>query len=76
MPQPRAKYPLDLVEEVLAGIGVYLYNQFEDGQTLWGTEEARDPSTGSFALADNWQGGFDVPTIISILNRTDRYGHH
>jgi len=75
MPQ-RANFALSVVKEELERAGVYLLEEFPDGQSRWGTEPLTEPYGGSFTMSSEYEHGrYDIFSVQSILNRLDRAGH-
>lgn len=72
----RANFLLRVVVEEFEGVGIYLIEEFPDGQTRWGTEPLREPYGGSFTMANAYRPGrIDIFQVRAILNRLDRAGH-
>lgn len=68
-------WPLEVVEAVLAKVGVYLIEKFPDGQTRWGTEPYKEPYTGAFTMACEYAprpGCYDIFQLRAVLHRLNK----
>jgi hypothetical protein len=75
MPQ-RANWPLAVIKEELEAAGIYLLEEFPDGQTRWGTEPLIEPYGGSFTMASEFEPGkSDIFQVQAIMTRLDKSGH-
>lgn len=69
-----ANFGLDVVKEELERVGIYLLEEFPDGQTRWGTEPLAKPyKVGSFTMASEYlRDRYDIFSIRAILARLGR----
>jgi hypothetical protein len=71
-----SNYSLRILREEFEKIGIYLIEEFDDGQTRWGTEPISEPYGGSSCMASEYKNGrYDIFTVRAIANRLDRAGH-
>jgi hypothetical protein len=74
MPQ-FANFLLATVKEVFSRYGIYVIEDFGDGQIMWGNEPVTSPYTGAFHMADCFAPDrYDIFTIRAVLSKLDKAG--
>ena len=74
MPQP-ASFKIEVVKAVFSEHGLYVLNEFDDGQINWGTEPLTTPYSGIFHFADFFvPGRYDIFTVRAILSKLEKSG--
>lgn len=73
---PLASYKIEVVKAVLESVGIYVLEEFPDGQIRWGNEPLESPYRGLSHMADFYkEGRYDIFTIRAIANKLDKAGH-
>ena len=74
MPQ-LTNFTLEAVKAVLSQHGIYVLEEFADGQILWGNEPLTSPYTGAFHMTDSFTPGrYDIFTVRGLLSKLDKAG--
>jgi len=74
MPQ-LANFLIDTVKAVFSEHGIYVLEEFPDGQIMWGNEPLTQPYRGSFHMADFYlPGRYDIFTVKAILSKLGKAG--
>jgi hypothetical protein len=68
-------FRFQIVKAVLAEHGIYVLQEFPDGQVCWGNEPLNNPYTGLFHFADYFTPDrYDIFTVRGILSKMDKAG--
>ena len=74
MPQ-LANFLIETVKAVFSEHGIYVLEEFPDGQIMWGNEPLTSPYAGAFHMADYYTPRrYDIFTIQAILSKLDKAG--
>jgi hypothetical protein len=74
---PPVSFPDAVVRDVLGKHGMFVIQEFPDGQAMWGDElPAEKPYKGRFHMADFFQDNrFDIFTIRGIISKLNKDEH-
>jgi hypothetical protein len=64
-----ASFEFDYVKRVFERFGIFLLEDFGDGQTRWGNQPMTSPYTALSLMANRYGVGFDLFTIRNIAHR-------
>jgi hypothetical protein len=75
MPQ-LANFSVKAVKEVFSEHGIYVLEEYPDGQIMWGNEPLTTPyRDGAFHASDCFvPGRIDIFTVRGILSKLDKAG--
>ena len=72
---PLLSFKIDAVKAILEEFGIYVLEEFPDGQIRWGNVPPSNPYRGLSHMADFYRNDrYDIFTIRSIANKLDKVG--